>query len=68
VRIVSQHHTPEGASELREEFSDYSDVDGVKLPFTITQEGGDPAFTVRISEVHHNVAFEDSEFAKPAVQ
>jgi len=68
VRIVSQHHTPEGASELREEFSDYRDVDGVKLPFTITQEGGDPGFTVRISEVHHNVAFEDSEFAKPAVQ
>ena len=68
VRIVSQHHTPEGVSEFREEFSDYREVDGVKLPFTISQESADSAFTVRISEVRHDVEFEDSEFAKPAVQ
>ena len=68
MRIVSQHHTPEGASEFLEEFSDYREVDGIKLPFTISQSGSGPGFTVRMNEVHHNVAFEDSEFAKPAVQ
>jgi hypothetical protein len=68
VRIVSQHHTPEGVSEFREDFSDYREVDGVKLPFTVSQAGAGPAFIVKIGEVRHNVAFEDSEFAKPAVQ
>lgn len=68
ARIVNQRHTAEGASEFREEFSDYRDVDGAKLPFTIFQAGGGSEFTVRISEVRHNITFEDSEFAKPAVQ
>jgi hypothetical protein len=68
VQIISQHHTPEGVSEFREQFSDYRVVDGVKLPFTISQESSDSSFTVRISEVRHDIEFEDSEFAKPAVQ
>ena len=68
VRIVSQHHTPEGVSEFREEFSDYRNVDGVKLPFAISQSGSGPEFTVRIGEVRHNISFDDGEFAKPAVQ
>jgi hypothetical protein len=68
LRIVGQHHTPEGVSEFREDFSDYRDVDGVKIPFVISQEGAGTEFTVRISEVRHNLAFEDSEFTEPAVQ
>jgi hypothetical protein len=68
ILFVGQHHTPDGVSELREEFSDYRNVDGVKLPFTIVQEGAGPSFTVRINEVRHNLIFEDSEFSKPAVQ
>jgi hypothetical protein len=68
VQLISQHHTPEGVSEFREQFSDYRVVDGVKLPFTISQEGSGSSFTVRIDEVRHNIEFEDSEFAKPAVQ
>jgi len=68
MRLISQHHTPEGVSEFREDFSDYRSVDGVILPFKIWQEGAGSAFTVRISEVRHNIAFEDGEFAKPAVQ
>ena len=68
VRVVGQHHTPEGVSDFREEFSDYRSVDGVNIPFTVSQEGAAPSFTVRISEVRHNIEFDDSEFAKPAVQ
>jgi len=68
VRIVSQHRTLKGVLELQEEFSDYRSVDGVMLPFTLSQAGAGPGFTVKISDVHHNLAFEDSEFAKPAVQ
>jgi hypothetical protein len=68
VRFVSQHHSPEGSSEFREDFSDYRVVDGIKLPFTISEESAASSFIVRIGEVRHNIQFEDSEFAKPAVQ
>jgi hypothetical protein len=68
VRLVSQHHSPEGVSQFEENFSDYREVDGVTLPFTITQAGGDSEFVVRISEVQHNVQLEDSQFVKAAVQ
>jgi hypothetical protein len=68
VRLVSQHHSPEGVSQFEENFSDYRQVDGVTLPFVISQTAGDSAFVVRISEVRHNVPLEDGEFSKPAVQ
>jgi hypothetical protein len=68
ARLVSQHHTPEGVSRLQEDFSDYREVDGVKLPFTISQTSSESSFTVKIDEVHHNVAVGDGEFSKPAVQ
>jgi hypothetical protein len=68
ARLVSLHHTPEGASDLQEDFSDYREVDGVKLPFTIAQTGPESSFTVKINEVRHNVPLDDGEFSKPAVQ
>lgn len=68
ARLITQHHAPEGVSQLQEDFSDYRDVDGVKLPFTISQTSTESAFTIKISEVHHNVALGDGEFSKPAIQ
>jgi zinc protease len=68
IRLLSHHHTPEGVAEFQEDFSDYKGVDGVILPFTVSQRGAGSSFTVRISEVRHNIEFEDSEFSKPDVQ
>ena len=68
VKLVSQHHSPDGVSQFEENFSEYREVDGVTLPFTISQTGGDSDFVVRMSEVRHNVQLEDGEFSKPAVQ
>ena len=68
VRLISEHHSPEGTAQFLEYFSDYREVDGVTLPFAITQTGGESAFVVKIGDVRHNVALEDGEFAKPAVQ
>ncbi|MBZ5696370.1 MAG: hypothetical protein LAN36_13550 [Acidobacteriia bacterium] len=68
LRAISQHHGPDGVTEYQEDFEDYREVDGVKLPFTIHQKNGDTAMTITISEVHHNVAVDDGLFAKPAVQ
>ena len=68
LRAISQNHDADGVSQLKEDFEDYRDVDGVKLPFVSRQTNGDTTYTMRISEVHHNVDLGDSEFAKPAAQ
>jgi zinc protease len=68
VRIVGHHHAPSGNSWFVEDLGDYREIDGVKLPFTIAQTSMDSEFTVEIGEVQHNVALEDSQFSKPAVQ
>jgi len=68
VRAVSQHHGADGVTQYREDFEDYREVDGIKVPFTSRQTSGDTTYTMTISEVRHNVELDDSEFAKPAVQ
>jgi len=68
LRIVSQHHTPDGVITFSEDLSDYRDVDGVKLPFTVHQSSAESDFTIRFSEIHHNVTQEDGQFSKPAAQ
>ncbi len=68
LRLISQNHDADGVSQIREDLEDYRDVDGIKLPFTTHQTNGDTTYTMMISEVHHNVDLDDSEFAKPAAQ
>ena len=68
LRVVKQNHGADGVTQFREDFEDYRDVDGIKVPFTSHQTNGDTTYTMTISEVRHNVELEDSEFAKPAVQ
>lgn len=68
VRVVSQNHDADGVSLLREDLDDYRDVDGVKVPFTSRQTNGDTTYTMSVSELHHNVDLDESEFAKPPVQ
>ena len=68
LRAISQNHDADGVSQLKEDFEDYRDVDGVKLPFVSRQTNGDTTYTMKISEVHHNVDLGDSEFTKPSGQ
>lgn len=68
VRGITQHHSPEGVVPIQEDFGDYRTVDGIMVPFQIRQTSGDMDFTIRIEEMHHNVAIEDVNFAEPAVQ
>jgi len=68
LRTISQHHGPDGVTEYQEDFEDYREVDGIKMPFTIHQKNGGTSMTVTITEVHHNVEVDDSLFAKPAAQ
>jgi len=68
VRAVSQQHTDQGVQAVAEDFKDYREIDGVKLPFEVLQTNGDSTLTISLGEVRHNVDLDDSEFAKPAVQ
>lgn len=68
LRIITKQHTAEGASASQEDFEDFRDMDGIKLPFTIHQSGSEPESTIKVDEVHHNVALDDAEFSKPVAQ
>jgi zinc protease len=68
VRALSQQHTDQGVNAVAEDFKDYREVDGVRLPFEVLQVNGDSALTIKLGEVHHNLELDDSEFSKPAVQ
>jgi zinc protease len=68
LRVVSQNHDADGVTPLEEDFDDYRDVDGVKVPFVWRETNGDTTYTLMFSEVHHDVELSDSEFAKPAAQ
>jgi hypothetical protein len=66
LRIVGQHHTMEGPATFTEDFSDFREVDGIKLPYTVRQESPSSTFTIKFTEIRHNEAIEDAAFAKPA--
>jgi hypothetical protein len=62
ARIVS--HTPAGV--LEQQFSDYRDVQGLRLPFQVrTLQNGVPVADVKVARVDVNVAVDDALFKKP---
>ncbi len=66
LRIVGQHHTMDGPATFTEDFSDFREVDGIKLPYTVHQESPSSTFTIKFTEIRHNEAIEDAAFTKPA--
>jgi len=51
-----------GGASLR--YDDYKEVDGVKVPFTIRQEGS-PNSTIMFKEIKNNLRIEDAKFDRP---
>src|ERR1700722_2923761 len=68
VRSMNQRYTPDGLTEFTADVDDYTEVDGVKLPFTVRQTGASATFVIRFTEVHHNLQLTDSQFAKPPAE
>ncbi len=68
VRSVNQRYTPDGVTEFTADVDDYTEVDGVKLPFTVRQTGASATFIIRFTEVHHNLQLTDAQFAKPPAE
>jgi hypothetical protein len=57
--------TPRGPIRVEMRYSDWREVDGVKLPFKITQSMPNLKFVVTVREVKHNLQVDDSVFEKP---
>lgn len=55
----------DGIIPLEVYFEDYRDVDGVKFPFLMRRQTPDYTLTFKFTDVKHNVAVDDSQFAKP---
>jgi hypothetical protein len=68
VRSVNQRYTSDGVSEFTADVADYTEVDGVKLPFTVRQTGASATFIIHFTEVHHNLQLTDAQFAKPPAE
>ena len=70
VKTVITLNVPQLGGDIEQvvEFSDFRDVDGVKVPYGITSTN--PAQTVRVTvvEVTHNQEIDDSSFSRPPGQ
>lgn len=67
-RRISYMRTLIGMIPQQTDFDDYRDVDGLKLPFTITMsyaDPGSPPITRKFAEIKLNVPIPESEFEKP---
>jgi zinc protease len=65
VRQDSENESPQGKVLTESYMSDYKDVDGVKLAHTMRMVNPMFSATMKITEVKHGVAIEDTKFAKP---
>ncbi|MGH9147210.1 MAG: hypothetical protein ACRD1Q_10910 [Vicinamibacterales bacterium] len=51
-----------------QEFSDFHDVDGVKVPHSVRSSTSVQVVKATVSEVKHNTEIDDSSFSRPAGQ
>lgn len=57
--------TPQGPVRVEMRYSDWREVDGVKLPFKITQTMPGLKFVFTVTELKHNMSLADSLFEQP---
>jgi len=64
-RRDTTRHTAEGMARAEMYFGDWREVDGIRLPFSITQTTGQTTLAFTIEEVKHNVPVEEAVFRHP---
>jgi len=65
MRYVRQTPSPVGRISIQQDYDDYRDVDGIKIPFTYSFLWLDGRFTATISDVKVNVPVDTAKFGKP---
>src|ERR1700730_5049347 len=66
VRVVRYTNLPVGLNPTQDDFADYRDVSGVKVPFRSTVTWTDGRSVTELNQVQPNVAIDAAKFAKPA--
>jgi hypothetical protein len=66
TRLVRYARTPIGRAPTQIDYSDYRDVDGIKIPFRWTMGWLDGLDTYQLSEVKLNVPVEAAKFGRPS--
>ncbi|HEY7190896.1 MAG TPA: hypothetical protein VH436_30300 [Vicinamibacterales bacterium] len=67
VRTAVTLNVPQLGGDIEQvvDFSDFRDVDGIKIPFVTKSSNPAQTVTATISSVKHNVDIEDASFSKP---
>lgn len=70
VRTMMSVNVPQVGGDLEQvvEFSDYRDVDGVKVAFAITSTNSLQTIKASLTEVTHNTDIDDASFVRPPGQ
>ena len=63
-RDITQQ-TPQGPIRVEMRYSDWREVDGMKLPFKVVQTMPNLKYVFTVREVKHNLPVDDKLFAKP---
>ena len=67
LRTITNVEVPQvGMVEQTTDFSDLRDVDGVKVPFRLTNTSSVQNFTMIVTKVEHNLKIDPALFVKPA--
>jgi hypothetical protein len=67
IKQVVKINVPQvgGDVEQTTEFSDFKDVDGVKVPFQVKTSSSIQTITVKVTQVEHNTQIDQTLFSKP---
>jgi zinc protease len=64
VGSVKIEKSERGEVVIKSKYSDFKEIDGVKLPHTIAVEAGPTSIGIKVSSYKHNTSPPDSEFTK----
>ena len=65
IRNDEEEDTPQGRDLNESYLSDYHEIDGVKIPFTVKQVHGHTTAIVHLTDVRVNQPIDDAVFSKP---
>jgi outer membrane lipoprotein-sorting protein len=69
IKAIIKVELPQfGEVEQTTEFSDYRDVDGIKIAFSVHATSSVQTSTVAITKVEHNTKVDDALFSKPQAE
>jgi outer membrane lipoprotein-sorting protein len=68
VRSTVKVTVPQLGSDVEQttDYSDYREVDGVKLPFKVKNASQLQTYTITFTKIEHNVSIDEASFSKPA--